>query len=98
MIYFTNSWKIWLASLAVSGGIFAVMYFTLIKPTTDTANEAVTTGLQQSQQALNQSQKQLNQSGGGTKQANQQLNQADKLLQCEQQAGTDTSALQACAA
>jgi uncharacterized membrane-anchored protein YhcB (DUF1043 family) len=91
-----NIGKIWLASLAVSVGIFAVVYFTVIKPTTETANEAVKTGLQQSQQALDQSQQQLNNSGAATKSANKQLDQAQKLTQCLSEAGTDTSAVQAC--
>jgi uncharacterized membrane-anchored protein YhcB (DUF1043 family) len=93
-----NIGKIWLASLAVSVGIFAVVYFTVIKPTTETANEAVKTGLQQSQQALDQSQKQLNNSGAATKSANKQLDQAQKLTNCLADAGTDMSAIDACQA
>jgi hypothetical protein len=41
--------------MAASLAIFAVPAFTVIKPSSDTANQAVTSGLQQSQQVLNQS-------------------------------------------
>ena len=77
MIVFTNSWKIWLAGLAVSLGIFAIIYFTVIQDANDQAdqaleqsNQAIEQGLQQSQQALDQSQQALDQAenggGGGT--------------------------------
>ncbi len=46
----------WLVGLAVSVGIFLVIYFTVIKPTTDTANKAINNGLQQ----VNQGQKLAN--------------------------------------
>jgi hypothetical protein len=39
--------KYWLAGLLVSVGIFAVIYFTVIKPTTDTANRAINQSLHQ---------------------------------------------------
>jgi len=47
LIVVSSGWKVWLASLAVSVGIFLVLYFTVIKPTTDTANKAINNGLQQ---------------------------------------------------
>jgi len=50
--------------MAVSLAIFALLYLTVIKPSSDTANQAVKAGLQQSQQALNQAQKQLSTAGG----------------------------------
>jgi hypothetical protein len=54
----------WLAGLAVSLGIFAVLYFTVIRPDTNTANQAIKTGLQQSQQELDQAQKQVSSASG----------------------------------
>jgi hypothetical protein len=45
-VYGGGGWY-WLAGLAVSVGIFAVLYFTVIKPTTDTANKAINQGLHQ---------------------------------------------------
>jgi hypothetical protein len=47
MIVVSSSWKMWLVGLAVSVGIFLVIYFTVIKPTTDTANKAINRGLHQ---------------------------------------------------
>jgi hypothetical protein len=73
MIVFTNSWKIWLAGLAVSLGIFAIIYFTVIQDANDQAdqaleqsNQAIEQGLQQSQQALDQSQEAIDQAQNGT--------------------------------
>ncbi len=98
MLIVTNSWKMWLAGLAVSAGIFLVVYFTVIKPATDTANKAVSTGLQQEQQALQRSQQQLNQAKqqAPTAKAKQELDNAAKLTQCIQAAGTDTTKIQDC--
>jgi hypothetical protein len=45
-VYGGGGWY-WLAGLAVSVGIFAVIYFTVIKPTTDTANKAINQSLHQ---------------------------------------------------
>ena len=59
MVLVTGNWRIALAGLAASLLIFGVLFFTVIQPSQNTANQAVKTGLQQSQQALNQAQKQL---------------------------------------
>jgi F0F1-type ATP synthase membrane subunit b/b' len=91
VFYGGGGWKYWLAGLAVSVGIFAVLYFTVIKPTTDTANDAIRTSLDQAQQELNQAQKQA--PNGPAK---QQLSQAEKLTACLQDAGTDVSKVQEC--
>ena len=95
MIIITNNWKMWLAGLAVSLGIFLILYFTVIKTSTDTANKAVTTGLQQSQQAINQARQQA---GGTSSQANKQLSKASQLTGCLSAAGTDPGKVQACQA
>jgi hypothetical protein len=98
MVIVTQSKRMWLLGLAVSVAIFAVLYFTVIQPDNNTANQAVKTGLQQSQQAINQAKQQVNSSGGGaaSNAANAALNHASKLTSCLQSAGTDASAVQAC--
>jgi len=93
IIYGGGGWKIWLAGLAVSLGIFAVLYFTVIKPTTDTANDAIKTSLKQSQQQLNEAKE-----NAPSAQAKQQLSEAERLTACLQEAGIDTSAVQDCQA
>jgi F0F1-type ATP synthase membrane subunit b/b' len=109
MVLITNSWRMWLAGMVVSLVIFAVVFFAVIKPSQNTANQAIKSGLQQSQQALNQAQQQLKsstvQSSGGTVQssaatttANKQLSKAAKLASCLQAAGTDTSKISSCQA
>jgi len=59
MVLVTGNWRIALAGLAASLLIFGVLFFTVIQPSQNTANQAVKAGLQQSQNALNQAQKQL---------------------------------------
>jgi F0F1-type ATP synthase membrane subunit b/b' len=83
----------WLAGLAVSVGIFAVVYFTVIKPTTDTANDAIRTSLSQAQQQIDQAKQ-----DAPDAQSKQQLSQAEKLTACLQDAGTDVGKVQDCQA
>ena len=81
----------------------AYLVFTVIQPAQNQANQALKSGLQQSQQVINQAQKQLKTNGtggtGGTaagSQAQQTLSKAAKLTACVQSAGTDPSALASC--
>jgi hypothetical protein len=76
--------------MVASLAIFAVVYFAVIKPSTDTANQAIKNGLQQTQQILNQAHKQV---GGAGSQA---ISAAQKLEACVAAAGTDPSKLSAC--
>ena len=46
MVLVTGNWRIWLAGMAASLAIFAVVFFTVIQPSTNTANQALKTGLQ----------------------------------------------------
>lgn len=59
MVLVTGNWRIALAGLAASLLIFGVLFFTVIQPSQNTANQAVKAGLQQTQNALSQAQKQL---------------------------------------
>lgn len=100
MVLVTNNWRTWLIGMAASLVIFAVVYFTVIQPSMNTANQALKSGLQQTQQAVNQAQKQLATSGASTGvaagQAQQQLSSAAKLTSCLAAAGTDLTKIQAC--
>jgi hypothetical protein len=100
MVLVTGNLKLWLVGMAASLLIFAVLFFTVIKPSSDTANQAVKSGLQQSQQAINQAQKQISSGAGAgssvNKQAKKQLSKASKLTSCVAAAGTDTGKIAAC--
>ena len=100
MVLITTSWRMWLAGLAVSLAVFGVLYFTVIRPDNNTANQAIKSGRQQSQQALNQAQQQLSETHGQTgvasSKAQQELSKASKLSACVAAAGTDATKLQAC--
>jgi hypothetical protein len=114
MVLVTGNWRIAMAGLAASPLIFGVLFFTVIQPSQNTANQAIKTGLQQSQQALNQASKQLSNASSqtspspptavpsqvskATSQAQQQLSHAAKLANCLSQAGIDASKIQACQA
>ncbi|MFL5822579.1 MAG: hypothetical protein ACJ764_03970 [Solirubrobacteraceae bacterium] len=77
-----------LISLAVSLIIFAIVYFTVIKPSTDTANNAIRAGEQQVQQAIHHAK-----ASGANVPAG-----VSNLTDCLAAAGSDTAKLQACAA
>jgi F0F1-type ATP synthase membrane subunit b/b' len=73
MVLVTTSWQRWAAGLAVSLVVFLVLYLTVIQPSTNTANQAVKAGVQQTQQAIKQAQQQIN---AGTNQAKAASGQA----------------------
>ena len=109
MVMVTGNWRTWLIGMTASLVIFAVVYFVAIKPSTDTANQAVKQGLQQGQQVINQAEKQLStagkqlstasgQSATVSGQAGQALSKAAKLTNCVAAAGTDVTKVQACQA
>ena len=103
MVLVTGNWRIWLAGMAASLAIFAVVYFTAIQPSMNTANQALKSGLQQTQQAVNQAQGQLGSVSGQTRAAGgqaqqQQLGNTAKLTTCVAAAGTDATKIQACQA
>ncbi len=89
MIYITRNPLVAFAGLALSLTIFLILYFTVIKPTTDTSNQAVRDATKQSQQLVKQVDKQT----GGAVPAS-----AKKLTDCLAAAGADTTKLQACQA
>jgi len=103
MVLVTGNWRLWLAGMGVSLVIFLVVLFAVILPAQNTANQAIKSGLKQSQQALNQASKQLNSTASGSgpasataKKAKHELSQASKLAACVSAAGTDVTKLQAC--
>jgi 16S rRNA U1498 N3-methylase RsmE len=78
-----------LIALGVSVAIVLILYFAVIKPNNDNANNAVRQGEQQLQQAVQNANKQ----SGGAVPAN-----VTNLTSCIAAAGTDTGKIQACQA
>jgi hypothetical protein len=72
--------------LLLSAAIFAVLYFTVIKPSSDTANQAVRTAGQQAQQSIKNAQKNGAVIPTGVK----------KLADCVTAAGADQGKLAEC--
>ena len=106
-----GNWRTALIGGVISLVIFGVMYFTVIKPDNNTANQAIRQGLAQSKAALTQAQSQINAAnqaaGAGsaaaaaqtkavTAAASKQISNAQKLATCVQSAGTNISAVTAC--
>jgi flagellar biosynthesis/type III secretory pathway M-ring protein FliF/YscJ len=78
----------WLASAAVSLIIFLIVYFTVIKPDNNTANQLLKSGEQQVQQAINNA----NASGAKVPAG------VSNLANCIAAAGTDTGKIAVCQA
>ena len=81
MVLITGNWRVAMAGLAASLLIFGVLFFTVIQPSQHTANQAIKTGLQQSQQALNQAQKQLSSASSQASRASSQAGAAGSQVQ-----------------
>jgi type II secretory pathway component PulM len=97
MVLVTGNWRTAMIGLFASLVIFAVVYFTVIQPSTNTANQAIKTSEKQAQQALNQAQKQTTAATGqASSAASQATNNATKLASCVVSAGTDQTKIQAC--
>ena len=81
-----SSGRWWIASAAVSLIIFLIVYFTVIKPDNNTANQLLRSGEQQVQQAVQ------NANASGAKVPAGVTN----LTNCIAAAGTDTGKIEAC--
>ncbi len=102
LITVRNPWAR-LALFALPLVIFAVVYFSVIRPDNNAANQAVKNGVQQAQQAVNQATKQVQggagQSGTAGESSNavsQAANNATKLAACVAAAGTNAAQTQVC--
>jgi hypothetical protein len=80
--------RYYLISLAVSVGIFLLLYFTVIKPDNNAANNALRQAGQQVSTTLNQAAQQDRAAGAPASITN--------LTSCVAAAGTDVTKLQAC--
>lgn len=71
----------------------------MIRPSTNTANQVLKTGLNQTQQVIRQAQKQISSvSGSENAAAGKALSSAATLSSCVAAAGTDATKLQSCQA
>jgi hypothetical protein len=76
MVIISGNRRMWWVGMAVSVIIFAVLYFTVIKPDNNTANQAVQAGLKQSQQVIKQAQQQVGAAAGQASTASGQVSAA----------------------
>jgi predicted PurR-regulated permease PerM len=90
-----------LVGLLVTVGILAAVYFFIVKPTTDTANNAfdsISEPLKQAEEQAAQAQEQLKQNANsGAPGSKSDLNQLDRLQRCVQKAHQNVAVLQRCA-
>ncbi|MEA2466532.1 MAG: hypothetical protein QOJ57_658 [Thermoleophilaceae bacterium] len=89
MVFFYRSPQAIVISALCSIAIAAFIYFVIVKPQTDSANDQVNHALQQAQPGIDAANKQL-------QQAQPSINRAQKLQDCILAAGTDTAKIAAC--
>jgi hypothetical protein len=78
MVIVSGNRRMWWVGMAVSVIIFAVLYFTVIRPDNNTANQAVQAGLKQTQQVIKQAQQQVGAASGQASAASGQASAASK--------------------
>jgi predicted PurR-regulated permease PerM len=89
MVYFYRSPQAIVISALCSIAIAAFIYFVIVKPQTDSANNQVN-------HALQQVKPQINQATNGFKSAQPQINHAQNIANCVAAAGTDVNKIAAC--
>jgi peptidoglycan hydrolase CwlO-like protein len=103
MVFFYRSPQAIVISALCSIAIAAFIYFVIVKPETDKANDQVNHALKQAQPSIDAANKQLQQAQPGINEANKRLKQAQpgidraqKIANCIAQAGGDVTKIQAC--
>jgi hypothetical protein len=105
MVFFYRSPQAIIISALCSIAIAAFIYFVIVKPETDNANDQVNHALKQAQPGIDAANKQLQQAtptpgideaNKKLKQAQPGINEAQKKLKCIQAAGTDVNKIAAC--
>jgi peptidoglycan hydrolase CwlO-like protein len=103
MVYFYRSPQAIVISALCSIAIAAFIYFVIVKPETDSANNQVNHALKQAQPGIDAANKQLQQATPGIDEANKKLkqaqpgiNEAQKKLKCIQAANGDVNKIAAC--
>ena len=103
MVFFYRSPQAIVISALCSIAIAAFIYFVIVKPETDNANNQVNHALKQAQPGIDAANKQLQQAQPGIdeankklKQAQPQINHAQKIANCVANAGGDVTKIQAC--
>jgi predicted PurR-regulated permease PerM len=94
MVFFYRSPQAIVISALCSIAIAAFIYFVIVKPETDTANNTVNHALKQAQPGIDAANKQLQQATPS--QATPSINKAQKLQDCILAAGTDVNKIAAC--
>ena len=103
MVFFYRSPQAIVISALCSIAIAAFIYFVIVKPETDNANNQVNHALKQAQPGIDAANKQLQQATPGINEANKKLkqaqpgiNEAQKKLKCIQAANGDVNKIAAC--
>jgi peptidoglycan hydrolase CwlO-like protein len=89
MVIFYRSPQAIVISMLCTIAVAAFIYFVIVKPQTDDANNQVNHALKQAQPQINEANKQL-------KEARPQIDAANKKLTCIQSAAGDVNKIAAC--
>jgi predicted PurR-regulated permease PerM len=100
MVFFYRSPQAIVISALCSIAIAAFIYFVIVKPQTDDANNQVNHALKQAQPGIDAANRQLQQATPGIKEANPAaapgIDQAQKKLKCIADANGDVNKIAAC--
>jgi F0F1-type ATP synthase membrane subunit b/b' len=100
MVFFYRSPQAIVISALCSIAIAAFIYFVIVKPETDNANDQVNHALKQAQPGIDQANRQLQQATPGIKEANPAaapgIDEANKKLKCIADANGDVNKIAAC--
>ena len=103
MVFFYRRPQAIVISALCSIAIAAFIYFVIVKPQTDSANEQVNHALKQAQPGIDAANRQLQQAQPGIDEANKRLKQAQpgidraqRITDCIAKAGGDVTKIQAC--
>jgi peptidoglycan hydrolase CwlO-like protein len=96
MVYFYRSPTAIVVSALCSIAIAAFIYFVIVKPQTDSANNQVNNALQQAKPQIDAANKQLQNTNKQLQGAQPSITKAQKLTNCIAAAGADVNKIQAC--
>ena len=96
MVFFYRSPQAIIISALCSIAIAAFIYFVIVKPQTDSANNTVNNALKQAQPGIDAANKQLQQATPSIKSAQPGIDKAQRIQNCILKANGDVNKIAAC--
>jgi predicted PurR-regulated permease PerM len=96
MVFFYRSPQAIVISALCSIAIAAFIYFVIVKPQTDNANDQVNHALKQAQPSIDAANRQLQQAAPSIKEAQPGIDKAQRIQNCVLKANGDVTKIAAC--